>query len=61
MAMSARKKVALGFAITGAVFSAVGAVIWNTSVNPNWLSVGLPLLSLVLEGIGFSIIIPQLP
>ena len=61
MAMSARKKVALGFAITGAVFIAVGAVIWNTTVNPSWLTVGLPLLSLVLEGIGFSIIIPQLP
>ncbi len=61
MAMSARKKVALGFAITGAVFIAVGAITWNTTVNPTWLTIGLPLVSMIAEAIGFSIIIPQLP
>jgi hypothetical protein len=61
MALSPRKKVALGFAITGAVFIAVGAIIWNTMVNPSWLTIGLPLVGLVAEAVGFTIILPQLP
>ncbi len=61
MALSQRKKVAIGFWVTGAVFIAVGGVVWNTQVNPNWLTIALPIVALVAEAIGIGITLPQLP
>lgn len=61
MALSARKKWALGVGITGLVFFAVAAVVWNTQVNPSWLTIGLPLVGLIGSALGLVITVPQLP
>jgi len=61
MALSTRKKTAIGFWITGAIFIVVGGIIWNTSVNPNWLTIALPIVALVAEAVGVAITLPQLP
>lgn len=61
MALSARKKTALGFGVTGLLFIAVGAVIWNTAVNPTWLTIAIPVVAFIADAIGIAITVPQLP
>jgi hypothetical protein len=61
MALSARKKVALGFGLTGLVFIAVAAIVWNTTVNPTWLTIALPAVAFVADALGLAIVLPQLP
>jgi len=59
MALSDRKKTALGFFITGIVFVAVGAIMWFTSANPVWLQKALLIVGAVVEIIGLSVTLPQ--
>ena len=61
MALSSRKKVAIGFWVTSALFAIIGGIVWNTTVNPTWLTVALPLVVVVADAIGLAVTVPQLP
>jgi hypothetical protein len=61
MALSARKKVAIGFWVTSILFAAVGGIVWNTTVNPTWLTIALPLVVVVADAVGLAVTVPQLP
>lgn len=59
MALSDRKKTALGFLITGIVFVAVGFILWFTQTNPAWLQKALLIVGAVVEIIGLSVTLPN--
>ena len=59
MALTDRKKTALGFFITGLIFVAVGIIFWATAINPAWLTKGLLMIAALAEIVGIAILLPQ--
>lgn len=58
MALSARKKKALGFGVTGVVFVVAGVVLWVTPSTPDWLGTVLGALGAVANIVGLVVLVP---
>ena len=57
--MTARKKKGLGFVVTGVVTAAVGGILMATTATPEWVSVGLSLITAVCGVIGIVFVAPD--
>lgn len=59
MAMSERKKKGLAYFISGAVFVAVGVILWVTNTTPAWVNTVLSGIGLIGNLVGFILVLPS--
>jgi len=57
--MTPRKKKGIGTMISGAIFIAVGAIVYATTATPEWVPTVLSVIGLVGNALGFIFVFPD--
>lgn len=57
--MTVRKKRGLGSIISGVIFIGVGAVVYATTVTPDWLPLIIQGIGAIANIVGFALVFPD--